>query len=191
MAGPEQGLNTAIASGAAFGNGGAHGPGAFSGAMQSLFGGGLNAAAGFLSEKKWAQGFSLENVKGFLLKYFDGALRENSFLKGFFDMFESKEDMFKNTLSSHGKDGALAGSGGNVSSGSDGTATASSGSSGSTNANSSSSTPFTAVEGTAIPGLTGGEPVPRKSMGFFSPTPTPTVGGHGQGMGWGVGAPAA
>ncbi|MCE3231785.1 MAG: hypothetical protein K0R98_42 [Rickettsiaceae bacterium] len=115
MAGPEQqGVNTAIASGAAFG-GGPAGKG-FSGVNSLIPVKGLAEAAIF-KEHKLLQGLSSEHFKGMLGMLFDTALRPDSKLKVFFDMFHSKEQMFeifdKNSAASNASN-ANASSGGSA-----------------------------------------------------------------------------
>jgi hypothetical protein len=109
---PLQGVNTAIASGSAFGGGGgAGGPNDYAGGFNNLaiFGNLNKAGLGEEGVSNIGGGWNLEVLTG-AGGLLDGALRKDGPLKGFFDAFEGKDGWFKNTMGG-GSDGTSSGSG--------------------------------------------------------------------------------
>jgi hypothetical protein len=98
-AGGQQGINTAIASGAAFGGGGqgAANPKAFQGALTALGGiKGLDKAAGALFGDVQISQASLGSTGGGIADMFLGKLGDRGgIFKGLFDMFETGKDFMK------------------------------------------------------------------------------------------------
>jgi len=154
------------------GGGSGHGHGGeSSGVMDILFGKGLaEAAGGFLKDKAYGEGFSLQKLGGF--GEMMNTARGNSFLSKLFDMFASKEDMWLGSFGvGMGAGGGDGGGGGGGEGGGGG-----GGEGGSNHA--FSSLPSMGAAGPA-------SDVAMHHMGNFIPDPTPAVGG-GRGMGAGM-----
>jgi hypothetical protein len=163
--GAPQGVNTAIASGSAFGGGGgAGGPNDYAGGFNNLaiFANLNKAGLGEGGESKIGAGWDIEVLTG-AGGFMDNALRKDGPLKALFDAFEGKDGWFKNTMGG-GSDGTSSGSG----------------------ESGGSNRPHSAVGGAAAGavagGMAGGDSVPMSALGGLSPS-TGGVGSRGQSQG--------
>lgn len=145
------GLNTAISSGAAFGGKGGAGPGSVYTAG-AFFGKGLGEGGFFKSESSLftgeLQGGSVLGGKGF---------GNTGIFSGLFDAIFVGIDSSAWGSGTAGNEGGGGGGGGE---------------------GGGDSAPFSAIEGTGIPGFSGAGHVDHKELGALFPDPTPGMGGR-------------